>query len=214
MRQTMTERAAPRALPASLADWRICVAHLQQKQGDIDRARARLAAQRQDLSLAAATGDSRAQKRVALLAGQEQALELDAANISHGLAQANAEIAAGEASHADAERRQAVIRHNEMLEGRLLIVAAIEQGLQSITPLLANLAALTHEIEESYIACGGGRPTLPPLALEAAGGRLAEFMTGSGFAAWLPLARPEFRPALESWAEAERVAQACYLLPA
>lgn len=214
MSQGMTERAVPRALPASLADWRICTAQLQQKQSEIDAERASLAVQRRELSLAAATGDSRAQKRVAQLASREQALELDTVNISQGLAQANAEVATGEANLAETERRQAIIRHGEMLESRLLIVAEIERGLQSVAPLLANLAALTHEIEESHIACGGTRPTLPPLAQEAAGGRLAEFMTGAGFAAWLPLARPEIRPAIESWAEAERVAQACYQLPA
>ncbi|WP_374314586.1 hypothetical protein [Dongia sp.] len=214
MSQIVTEREAPGALPASPAEWQACAAHLQARQAENDAERARLARQREALALAAATGDGRAQKRVQMLAGRDQALALDAMNIAQGLAHAEIAIARSVADRAGFERQEAVRRHQVMLESRLSLIAEIELVLRSMPPLLVQLAEATRLIEESHLALGGERPTLPPLAQEAAGGRLAEFMTGIGFAAWLPLARPEIRPAIQSWTEAERAAQASYALPA
>jgi hypothetical protein len=214
MSQAVNDRSAPGALPASPAEWRACAANLRARQAENDAERTRLAKQREALGLAAATGDGRAQKRVQMLAGREQALALDAMNIAQGLAHAEITIARNAADQATLERREAILHHQAMLASRLSLIAEIERALRSVTPLLAQLAAATHRIEESHLALGGERPTLPPLAQEAVGGRLAEFMTGIGFASWLPLARPEIRPAIQSWAEAERAAQASYALPA
>lgn len=214
MSQIVSERIAPGALPASLAEWRACAAQLLARQVENAAERARLTKQREALALAAATGDGRAQKRVQMLAGREQALAQDATTIAQGLAQADIAIARNAADQADIDRQEAIRRHQAKMDSRLSLIAEIELALRSLPPLLAELAEATREIEESHLALGGERLTLPPLAQEAVGGRLAEFMTGIGFAAWLPLARPEIRPAIQSWAEAERKAQASYALPA
>ncbi|WP_374656110.1 hypothetical protein [Dongia sp.] len=198
--------------PRTLAEWRQCAAGLVSKQGEIEVERASLAGQRQELALAAATGDKQAQMRIAQVAVQEHALEFDRATIAEGLVRAGEEIAAGEARLATSARQQAVARHGDLLEKRLVLVEAIEQAVRSVAPQLTALAELTLEIEGSHAQLGGSRATLPPLAQENVGGRLAEFMAGQGFAAWLPLARPEVRPALGSWIAAEKDAQTHYRL--
>ncbi len=124
------------------------------------------------------------------------------------------EIEAEEGRAAAKARAVAVKAHHARLEKRLALVEEIEQRLRAVTPLMAQLATHSGEIEQAHAALGGVRPFLPPLAQDAVGGRLAEFMTGCGFADWLPLARPEFRPALDSWAKAERESQEAYRLVA
>jgi len=200
--------------PSALSGWRACEAELRQKQESNAAARDRLIQQRQESALAASRGDADAGKRMAALAGEEAVLHLAAQSLDLGLRAVAQEIAAEEGRAAAKARAGAVREHGAKLGKRIALVEEIERRLRAVTPLLAQLATLTGEIERAYAALGGARPFLPPLAQEAVGGRLAEFMTGCGFAAWLPLARPEFRPALESWAKAEREIQEAYRLTA
>ena len=171
-----------------------------------------LATRRQMFVLPAATGDGRAQKRIEQLAAREQALDLESLNLSQALDRAESEIAAGEASLVREDRIDALQRHDARLADRLTLVAAIERHLHEMTPLLAALGEATRDVAQSHLALGGTPAALPALASEMVGGRLAEFMTGIGFADWLPLARPEIRPPLASWAEAEAEAQEDYAI--
>lgn len=200
------------AVPANLAGWRACAAGLCAKQAEQAAERTDLATRRQMLALAAATGDSRAQKRIEQLAMREQALDISAANVAQALERAEREITAAEAALIAEDRVAALELHAQRLTARLALVAAIEQRLQELTPLLASLGIATRDLTQSHLALGGASASLPPLATEAVGGRLAEFMTGIGFADWLPLARPEIRPALASWLEAETTAQGNYIV--
>ncbi|MBK8159436.1 MAG: hypothetical protein IPK59_11955 [Rhodospirillaceae bacterium] len=197
-----------------LAGWRACEAELRQKQESNAAARDRVIQQRQESALAASRGDADAGKRMADLASEEAVLHLAAQCLDLGLRAVAQEIDAEEMRAAAKARARAVKAHGAKLAKRIALVEEIEQRLRAVTPLLAQLATLTGEIERAHAALGGARPFLPPLAQEAVGGRLAEFMTGCGFAAWLPLARPEFRPALGSWAKAEREIQETYRLTA
>jgi hypothetical protein len=201
--------AAEAHLPMS-ADWHGCAADLAGKQTANEAERAGIATERQSLALAAATGDASARKRLARLAARERSLDLDAASIEHGLALAREGIAAADAQRATEARQHAIAEHNERLEERLEVVAKIEQAVRDIVPLLDALDDLGSRIAASHAALGGKRPLLPPLAQEAVGGRLAEFLAGIGFADWLPVTRPEIRPAIASWNAAEDAAQAGY----
>ena len=205
--------AAAEAHPSMSADWRGCASDLAFRQAANEAERAGIAAERQSLALAAATGDASARKRLARLAARERSLDLDAANIEHGLVLAREGIAATDAQRAAAARQHAIAEHNERLEERLEVVAKIEQAVRAIVPLLGALDDLGGRIAASHAALGGKRPTLPPLAQETVGGRLAEFMAGVGFADWLPVTRPEIRPAIASWKAAEDAVQAGYRMP-
>jgi hypothetical protein len=196
--------------PTDLAGWLACAADLRLKQATLAAERTHLATRRQMLALAAATGDSRAQKRIEQLAAQWQALDLSTISAAQALEHADLEIAAAEAALAARERTEAVKNHQQQLTARLALVATIEGRLQEIAPLLNALGETTRALTENHLALGGLRSTVPPLAPEAVGGRLSEFMVGLGFADWLPLARPEIRPALVSWIDAEALAQESY----
>jgi hypothetical protein len=148
------------------------------------------------------------------LAAHETALQLSAASLTQGLAVVTQEISAAEAGAALDARSAELAQYGEKLARRLALIDEIEQRVQVLAPLLAKLGALTAEIETTHAKLGGARPILPPLAQEAVGGRLAEFMAGNGFADWLPLPQPEIRPPLASWAAAERDVQEAYRLPA
>lgn len=202
----------PAGVPGDLAGWLACAADLRAKQIDQAAERADLGVRRQVLALAAATGDGRAQKRIEQLAARGAALDLSAANLAAALERAGSEIAAAEADLAREARTEALAQHEQRRTDRLGLVAAIEQRLQEMAPLLDALGHSTRELIASHAALGGASTPLPPLASEAVGGRLAEFMTGIGFADWLPLARPEIRPALASWLEAEAAAQESYAI--
>jgi len=141
-------------------------------------------------------------------------LQLCAASLAQGLAVVAQEISTAEAGAAQHARGAELAQYAQLLTRRLTLIDEIEQRVRALAPLLAKLGDLTAEIEATHVALGGTRPILPPLAQEAVGGRLAEFMAGSGFAGWLPLPRPEIRPALASFATAERDVQEAYRLPA
>ncbi|MDY0872518.1 hypothetical protein [Dongia rigui] len=202
----------PADVPRDLAGWLSCAADLRAKQADQAAERADIAMRRQVLALAAATGDGRAQKRVEQLAARVQALDLSAANVAAALEHAGTAIAAAEADLAREARIEALARHEKRRTERLALIATIEQRLQEMAPLLDALGHSTHDLVASHAGLGGAAAPLPPLAFEAVGGRLAEFMTGIGFAQWLPLARPEIRPPLASWLEAEAAAQESYAI--
>nr|WP_298688980.1 hypothetical protein [uncultured Dongia sp.] len=207
--------AAPAAtMPESLIDWRACAADLHQKQQENSAEANRLALLRQELALPAARGDMTARKRIARLAAEENGLQLCAASLTQGLAVVAQEISTAEAGAAEDARSAELAQYAQQLTHRLTLIDEIERRVRAIAPLLARLGDLTTEIETAHAALGGARPILPPLAQEAVGGRLAEFMAGGGFAAWLPLPRPEIRPALASWVAAERDVQEAYQLPA
>jgi hypothetical protein len=200
------------SLPGDLAGWLACAADLRAKQSAQASERAHLVTRRQMLALAAATGDGRAEKRIEQLAAREQALDLSAANVAEALQRTETEIAAAEAALAAQARSAALAQYDQRCQDRLALVATLEQRLLEMAPLLRALSDSTRELIESHAALGGKSPPLPSLASEAVGGRLAEFMTGIGFADWLPLARPEIRPALASWLKAEAVAQETYAI--
>jgi len=193
-----------------LAGWLACAADLRSKQATLVAERAHLVTRRQMLALAAATGDSRAQKQIEQCAAREQALDLSTTSVAQALEHADLEIAAAEAALAMQVRVEAANDHERRLEARLVLVATIEERLQEIAPLLTTLGEATRAVTESHLALGGICRALPPLAPEAVGGRLSEFMVSLGFADWLPLARPEIRPALTSWVDAEALAQESY----
>ncbi len=197
-------------VPTDLAGWHACATKLRNRQVEQADERDHLATRRQMFVLAAATGDGRAQKRIEQLAAREQALNLESLNLSQALARAESEIATGEASLVREDRIGALQQHEARLAARLMLVAAIERHLHEMTPLLAALGEATRDVAQSHLALGGTPTSLPALAAEMVGGRLAEFMSGIGFADWLPLARPEIRPALVSWSEAEASAQESY----
>lgn len=201
-------------VPTDLAGWRACAADLRGRQASQADERAQLATRRQTFVLAAATGDGRAQKRIEQLAAREQALNLESANLAQALERAEAEIAAAEALLVTQDRAKALITYDQKLAARLTLVAAVERQLREMTPMLAALGEATRDVVQSHLALGGAPSSLPVLAPEVVGGRLAEFMTGIGFADWLPLARPEIRPAMASWAEMEALAQESYRLAA
>lgn len=200
--------------PATLDGWRQCAADLQQRQHANHGERQQLAQKRQAWALAAARGDTTAQRQIARLADREVSLQLVATSLDQGLAVAAQEIGSREALVAQENREAAIVAFRGKLSARLALVATIEQQIRDIAPLLGELATVTAEIEETHASLGGERSVLPPLAQESVGGRLAEFMAGRGFADWLPVARPEIRPAIGSWIEAEQAAQKSYQLPA
>lgn len=198
------------ALPTDLAGWQACAADLRARQSAQIAEQAHLATRRQMLALAAATGDGRARKQIEQLAARQQALDLGAASTVQALERAAVEIAAAEAELIAKDRTRALTDHGKCLVDRLALVETIEQRLREIAPLLVELHAATRAVALSHLALGGERGALPPLAPETVGGRLSEFMAGIGFAEWLPLARPEIRPALTSWVAAESLAQESY----
>lgn len=199
-------------LPATLEGWRQCAADLQQRQQANDAERQRLTRKRQESALAAARGDTVAQRQIARLAEREASLDLAAASLDQGMAVAAQEIGSWEARVVHENRETGIAAFRDKLTGRLALVAVIERQVRDIAPLLDQLATITAEIAEAHAALGGARSVLPPLARESVGGRLAEFMAGCGFADWLPVARPEVRPAIRSWLEAEQVVQQSYRL--
>jgi len=205
---------AAAAVPDSLAGWHACAADLRSRQTEQEAERAHLATRRQMLALAAATGDGRAQKKIEQLVAREQILAVNAVSLNQALERATAEIAAQEATILAEGRTKAIAALDARLAARLVLVAEIEQRLSEIVPLLTSLGRETHAVTAGHLALGASRTSLPPLATEAIGGRLAEFMAGIGFADWLPLARPEIRPALDSWIDAERTAQMSYVIAA
>lgn len=207
---TATNQSVMGATPIDLAGWRACAADLHKRQAQQADERGALAERRQMFVLAAARGDTRAQKRIEQLAGRELVLDLESQNLSQALARAQAEIAAAEALQQREDRADAVRQHEAHLAARLNLVADIERHLREISPKLAALSEATRDVMLGHLALGGTPASLPTLASETVGGRLAEFMTGIGFADWLPLARPEIRPAMKSWAEAEAAAQESY----
>lgn len=200
------------AIPANLNGWRQCVADLLRRQARNASERDRLTELRRSLGLSAVQGDPRAQRKVAQYAAQAAALSEEASSIEAALERGQREIAAAESAAAAAARTAAQDRFRQQLADRLELVADVETTLRGIVPKLAALEAATRSIEAMHASLGGARATLPPLAAEAVGGRLAEFMTGIGFAQHLPLARPEIRPAIASWVEAEALAQRNYHL--
>ena len=201
---------APMKPPVTLEGWQQCAADLQRRHQANDAERGQIVRKREESALAAAQGDTNAQKQIAKLAGREAGLNLISASLSQGLAIAAQEIGAREAQIVQENRLADLAGFREKLAARLVLVTEIESQVRDMAPLLQRLAAMTAEIEQTYNSLGGVRLTLPPLAQEAVGGRLAEFMAGSGFAEWLPVVRPEIRPAITSWSEAEQVVQQSY----
>lgn len=212
MSMAVTDDRKPLAQPATLENWRHCEADLRQRHQANAAEHDRIAMLRQALALDAARGDAGAQKKITRLVARAADLSLAAITLDQGLAVAVQEIGTWEARAAAAVRVADHAQLHDKLAARLALVAEVERQIRALVPLLDRLAALTGEIEQAHAALGGQRPVLPPLAQEAVGGRLAEFMAGSGFAAWLPLARPEIRPALASWVAAEQDIQKSYHL--
>lgn len=200
--------------PITLEGWHQCAADLQRRHQANHVERDRIVQKRQASALAAARGDGTAQKEIARLAERDANLHLIASSLEQGLAIATQEIDSCEAQVAQENRLDDLAAFQEKLAARLVLVADIEAHVRIMAPLLKRLAAITTEIEREHAVLGGARPILPPLAQETVGGRLAEFMAGCGFADWLPVVRPEIRPAIASWLDAEQIVQQSYQLTA
>lgn len=199
--------------PRNVTEWQACLKGLKAKQAKQTTERANLTERRQMLALAAAIGNTTAQKRIEQLAARERVLDVELVSLNQALAHAQAEIAAAEAAAVVEARNTALKHHEDILSARLKLVVVLEQRLLDMKPLLEALRDATRDVTESHYKLGGAHEILPPLALEAVGGRLCEFMAGIGFENWLPLARPEIRPASTSWHRAESVAQEHYHVP-
>lgn len=200
--------------PVTLDGWRQCAADLHRRHQALEAERTQIVGDRQNVALAAARGDAIAQRQIAKLAGREAHLHLVSTSLDHGLAVAAQEIDSHEAQAAQENREIALSKFRDKLDARLMLVGELESRILAMAPLLGQLAEITLEIGGLHASLGGTRHIIPPLAQEAVGGRLSEFMAGRGFADWLPVVRPEVRPAIASWLEAEQAVQQSYQIAA
>lgn len=179
---------------------------LAARRGELSLTLDTLAGEGRDLALQAALGDRAAARRSARHQARETALSVQLAAIDHALADAAGTDGARDAAAAAARRAQQERAIASLLRKRLDATAKIEAGLRQLIVEIAALDAAGVALAEA------GRDFdrvafLSPLGREATGGRLAEFMAGIGYDSWLPLARPEIRPAIADLAAAERAAQ-------
>jgi hypothetical protein len=209
--QKSGHRAAP---PVGLDAWRSCKAELDQRLQDNGAARDQVSRQRQHMLLAAARGNPDVQRQLQQLTERDGRLLMAATLTGEALALATREIAAAEAEGLGAARAEALAALDRQLRQRLVLVAEVERAIDALRLALEQLGAAGAEITERHHAIGGQRRFLPPLGQEAAGGRLAEYISGLGLDCWLPLPRPEARPPISSLVAAEAAAQESYRLPA
>lgn len=162
-------------------------------------------------ALKVALGDTAAQRGFEQMVSRGALLAAQATALSQAMAAADAAIAGAEASAADdraAAERKAVLA---LLQQRLQAADEIEAMLRALLPKIVAYGDLGTRIERCAATQIGRTGFLPMLAQEAAAGRLAEFMAGLGFGAWLPLTRPETRPAIAALKETEEALQGPYL---
>jgi hypothetical protein len=187
-------------IPADLRERREVLAR---ELADSDVARGRLA-------LAAALGDSAGRRGLDRLLARGSELAAQISALDTAIAAAEAERRAAAAAEAAAQRRIDGQHLRRLLAERLEMATAIDGELRRLRGRLSRFAIIGAEVEARHAALTGAGLRDDPLRAEAVGGRLAEVMAGLGFDAWLPLARPEIRPALDSLRAAESVAQLAY----
>lgn len=192
------------------ATWHERAAQLRARRAATDRELQSLETARQTEVLAAMLGDTAAQRRLDRARDRGALLADQAAALDQAVALAEAEIARLDAAMAEAAAAAERDRLADLLAARLAVVAKIEQALRDLLTALRQVEALGSEIDRHHAALGGARQVLPPLAPEATGGRLAEFMAGLGYGDFLPLPRPESRAPIASIAAAEEAAQSVY----
>jgi hypothetical protein len=193
------------------------VAALREKAGQLLARRAEIAGeigenaqQRQTQALKAALGDIQAKRGFDRILGRGAELAAQAAALDDALRAADTEIAVAEAEAARVMAQQMSMELTAHCAARLVLAGDIERRLQDLLPMVMRLGASASEIERRHRELGGVQRILTPLSPDAVAGRLAEFMAGLGYDAWLPLARPESRPALASLQAAEALAQVHY----
>ncbi len=202
------------AMPQSLAEWKLCAKDLEAKQQGNRAARQRVAEQREAVSLRAMRGDAAARRKLAELAGEAATLSREAEALEAGMRSSALAIAEAERAEAERARVAKLERYATLLSERLELVGRIEQFLIGLSPMLDALDDKSQQVEGFYQQLGGSPQLMAPLSRENIGGRLAEFIAGTGLGAWLPLAKPEIRPAISSLVDAEEAAQRRYRLEA
>lgn len=198
---SVEELARLQARASELSDRRALIM-LEQQEND---------AASQAMALKSALEDATPPRGFEQLAGRAMLLAAQATALDQAIADADAAVSQAEAAAEmarQAAERKAVRAH---LQERLQLAGDIEAALRALLPKLAAFSDLGSRIERRASVLEGHPRILPALAPEAAGGRLAEFMAGIGFGAWLPLTRPETRPALAALKEGEEALQRPYL---
>jgi hypothetical protein len=169
-----------------------------------------LAGDNRNLALQAALGDQAAARRLTRHQARANSLASQLTALDAALAQAASnEEAAASASRA--QQRADQKRHlDSLLHRRRDLSAEIDAALRRLALQIAALDAASAEIGSRGHDQRFAVSAFNPLGREATGGRLAEFMAGIGFDAWLPLSRPEIRPAIADLAAAEQAAQGIF----
>lgn len=180
---------------------------LAARRGEIAAALDTLAGENHNLALQAALGDRAASRRLTRHQARangltDQLAALDAALALAAGAHDAAATAAREEQRADQKRRL-----DGLLQRRRDLSVGIDASLRRLAVELAALDAAAAEIGSLGHDQRFAVSAFNPLGREATGGRLAEFMAGIGYDAWLPLSRPEIRPAIADLAAAEQAAQ-------
>ncbi|WP_374374834.1 hypothetical protein [Dongia sp.] len=166
--------------------------------------------QQQAQALKAALGDAQAKRGFERLLGRGAELAAQAAALDTAMLEIDATIMSAEAAAMQASHVRRTAELADLQRRRLLLAGEIDANLRKLLPLVARFINEASEIERRHQSLGGARLILAPLSAEMVKGRLAEFMAGLGYDAFLPLIRPEARPALMSLHEAEAAAQATY----
>ncbi|TDQ82513.1 hypothetical protein A8950_2336 [Dongia mobilis] len=175
-------------------------------------------------ALRAALGDAAARTLTEAALAKAALLAAEAAALDRAIA---ADRAAGEAAAARtaaiAGRRAAKMVEAQLAE-RLRVAGEVERLARRLFAQVERLGGLGAAIDDAIDGNAGAqrlgaaalegeipaRRFQAPLGMAATGGRLAEFMAGLGFDAFLPLPRPETRAPIDALRAAEASAQEPY----
>jgi hypothetical protein len=198
-------------------------ADLAVRRGELAAAITRNQAECDASALRAALGDAAARTEAAAALARSALLAAEAAALDRAIA---SDAAAGEAAAARAAtiaRRRAAEAILAQLIERVRVAGEVERLARRLFDRMEHLGRLGRSIDLAVEAAtdgkGGGaaldgeipeRRFQAPLGGAAIGGRLAEFMAGLGFDAFLPLPRPETRAPIDALRAAEAAAQEPY----
>lgn len=170
-------------------------------------------------ALRAALGDAAARPETEAALAKSALLAAEAAALDRAIA---ADRAAGEAAAARAAaiagRRAAEMVEAQLAE-RLRVAGEVERLARRLFAQVERLGGLGAAIDDAIDGKFGAaqldgeipaRRFQAPLGAAAIGGRLAEFMAGLGFDAFLPLPRPETRAPIDALRAAEAAEQEPY----
>lgn len=169
-----------------------------------------LAGEGRHLALQAALGDRAASRRLTRHQARSTSLSTQLAALDEALARTAIEKDAADAVARAKQRSDQKHRLAGLLQRRLDLSTGIDAALRRLVVQIAALDAAAAEIGSAGCEMGFTVSAFHPLGREATGGRLAEFMAGIGFDAWLPLSRPEIRPAIADLPAAEKTAQGIF----